>query len=222
MNKNFLKQTLLFLFFFFGLLAISAPAMNPKTPSDVIETEYFLQDLERKPSREPDVHFVPTPHKVVEIMLRLADIKEDDIVYDLGCGDGRIVIAAAKKAGARSYGFDIDPAMVEKSIENVKKHGVEHLVTIKEQDIFELDISEASVITLYLLPSLNVKLIPQLETLKPGSRIVSHDFGMTGITPDVEATVYLENGRTSRVYLWTTPLRKSEPEEEPVSPFVLR
>lgn len=168
---------------------------------------------QRKPSRKPDVHFEPTPHEVVKVMLRLADVKEDDVVYDLGCGDGRIVIAAAKEAGARAYGFDIDPVMVETSIESVKKANVEHLVTIIEKDIFELDLSGASVITLYLLPSLNVRLIPQLEKLRPGSRIVSYDFGMDGVEPDVVVTVYLENRPASKVYLWTTPLRKTQPEE---------
>lgn len=163
----------------------------------------------KQPARCPDVHFVPTPHEVVEIMLRLADIKEDDVVYDLGCGDGRIVIAAAKKAGAISYGFDIDPGMVETSIRNVRKENLEHLVTIKEADIFALDLSKASVITLYLLPELNVKLIPQLEALKPGSRIVSHSFDIEGVKPDVEATIYNVKDRVvSRVYLWTTPLRR--------------
>lgn len=166
-------------------------------------------ESERRPSRQPDIHFVPTPHEVVEIMLRLADVTKDDVVYDLGCGDGRIVIAAAKEAGVKAYGFDIDPAMVEKSIRNVKKENLEHLVTIKEADVFELDLSGASVVTLYLLPRLNVKLIPQLEKLKPGSRIVSHDFNMEGIQPDVEATVYYgEPIRSSRVYLWTTPLER--------------
>jgi len=171
-----------------------------------------LADSERKPVREPDIYLVPTPHEAVEIMLRLADVKKEDVVYDLGCGDGRIVIAAARKAGARAYGFDIDPAMVAESIENVKKQKVEHLVTIVEKDIFELDLSKATVITLYLLPSLNVRLIPQLERLRPGSRIVSHDFDMDGVQPDVEATVYLDGGGTSRVYLWTTPLKKTRPE----------
>lgn len=169
---------------------------------------------EREPAKKPDIHFVPTPHETVEIMLRLADVKKDDVVYDLGCGDGRIVIAAARKAGARAYGFDIDPAMVEEARENVSKAGLDHLVTIVEKDIFELDLSRATVVTLYLLPSLNVRLIPQLERLKPGSRIVSHDFEMEGVEPDVKATVYLKSGDRSAVYLWTTPLRKSGPAVE--------
>ncbi len=168
----------------------------------------FAENTEKKPSRRPDIHFVPTPHEVVEVMLRLADVKEDDLVYDLGCGDGRIVIAAAKKVGCKAIGYDIDPKMVEKSIENVKKNNLEHLVTIEEADVFELDLSEASVITLYLLPELNVRLIPQLEQLAPGSRIVSHDFGMAGVQPDVTARVRRENGGHSNVYLWTTPLNK--------------
>jgi SAM-dependent methyltransferase len=167
-------------------------------------------ETERRPVREPDIHFVPTPHEVVEIMLRLADVKKGDVVYDLGCGDGRIVIAAAKKAGVRAHGFDIDPAMVETSIENVKSQKVEHLVTIEEKDIFQLDLSGASVVTMYLLPELNVRLIPQLEKLKPGSRIVSHDFDMEGVQPDVVAAVHPKDGRESTVYLWTTPLRKTD------------
>ncbi len=162
------------------------------------------------PAREPDIYYVPTPDDVVEIMLRLADVKKDDLVYDLGCGDGRIVIAAAKKAGCRAVGYEIDPAMVAESLANVKKAGVEDLVTIKEADIFELDLSEASVIILYLLPELNVRLIPQLEKLKPGARIVSHDFGMAGVDPDVVAAV----GKNHRVFLWTAPLRHVEIEDE--------
>jgi SAM-dependent methyltransferase len=163
---------------------------------------------QKKPSRTPDIYFVPTPHDVVDIMLRLADVQENDIVYDLGCGDGRIVIAAAKRAGVKAFGFDIDPEMVETSRANVKKAGVENLVTILEKDIFELDLRKASVVTLYLLPELNVRLIPQLDKLKPGTRIVSHDFDMEGVTPDVEATVNRRDGSMSKVYLWTTPLKK--------------
>lgn len=162
-----------------------------------------------KQLKKPDIHFVPTPDEVVEVMLRLADVGETDVVYDLGCGDGRIVIAAARKVGARARGFDIDPVMVKKSSANVKKAKVGHLVTIEHRDIFELDLSGASVVTLYLLPELNVRLIPQLEKMKPGSRIVSHDFEMDRVIPDVEATVYRHDGGISKVYLWTTPLRKT-------------
>jgi SAM-dependent methyltransferase len=161
--------------------------------------------------RAPDVHFVATPHEVVEIMLRLADVKQTDVVYDLGCGDGRIVISAAKRAGCRAYGFDLDPEMVERSSRNVKKEKLEALVTIKQQDIFDLDLSQASVVTLYLLPELNVALIPQLDKMKPGSRIVSHNFDIEGVEPDVEATVYREGGKSNKLYLWTTPLKKPQP-----------
>ena len=165
---------------------------------------------EKKPSRKPDIHFVPTPHEVVEIMLRLADVKKDDVVMDLGCGDGRIVVAAAKKVGCKAAGFDIDPVRVKESLENVKTNKVEDLVTIEEKDIFTLDLSKASVITLYLLPSLNVKLIPQLEKMKPGCRIVSHAFDMAGVKPDVIATVSCKDGNERKVYLWTTPLKKEK------------
>lgn len=158
--------------------------------------------------KTPDVLFVATPHDVVDLMIRLADVQETDVVYDLGCGDGRIVIAAAKRAGARSRGYDIDPEMVKLSRENVKKENLEHLVTIELQDIFEVDLREASVIMLYLLPELNVRLIPQIDEMEPGSRIVSHSFDMAGVMPDIDATVNHKDGRVSKVYMWTTPLRK--------------
>ena len=137
----------------------------------------------KKPTREPDVIYVPTPQEVVDKMLEMAEIKEGDVVYDLGCGDGRIVVTAAERYGVKAVGFDINPKRIRESLENVRKHNVGHLVTIKQEDIFTLDLREADVVTLYLLPSLNVKLMPQLEKLKPGSRIVSHDFDMRGAKP---------------------------------------
>src|SRR5262249_50124363 len=152
--------------------------------------------------------FVPTPQEVVDKMLELAEVKKTDLVYDLGCGDGRIVVTAAKKYGCQAVGFDIDPERVKESKENVKKNGVEDLVTIKEADIFKQDLSKANVITLYLLPDLNVKLIPQLEKLKPGSRIVSHDFAMKGIKPKQVVKVKPKDSRERPVYLWVTPLEK--------------
>jgi ribosomal protein L11 methylase PrmA len=159
--------------------------------------------------RKPDIFFLPTPPEVVEKMLELAQVKKGDLVYDLGCGDGRIVIAAAKKYGCRAVGYDIDPNRVRESRKNVDANNVGDLVRIEQADIFTLDLSKADVITLYLLPDLNVKLIPQLEKLKPGSRIVSHDFDMKGVTPDKVVTVNSDSGSGEHtVYLWTTPLKK--------------
>jgi len=169
---------------------------------------------EAKPERTPDVIYVPTPHEVVAKMLELAKVGKDDLVYDLGCGDGRIVVTAAKKCGCKAIGYDIDPKRIAEAKANVEKNEVGDLVKIEQKDIFELDLSKANVITLYLLPSLNVKLIPQLEKLKPGSRIVSHDFDMRGVEPDRKIDVSSKNGGgTHTVYLWTTPLKKTKSSE---------
>ena len=164
---------------------------------------------EGKKLRAPDVVFVPTPQEVVDKMLELAEVKKTDVLYDLGCGDGRIVVTAAKKYGCKATGYDIDPERIKESLENVEKNNVGSLVEIKQEDIFELDLSKADVITLYLLPRLNVKLIPQLEKLRTGSRIVSHDFRMKGVKPDkvVRVTSKDDNGKHS-IYLWTAPLKK--------------
>jgi len=159
-----------------------------------------------------DVVFVATPQDVVDKMLQLAEVKKDDLLYDLGCGDGRIVITAAKRYGCRAVGFDLDPRRVEESLENVQKNNVGHLVKIEQKDIFTLDLSKANVITLFLLSRLNVKLIPQLEKLKPGSRIVSHTFGMEGVKPDQVVRLNSRVDKTEHtIYLWTTPLKKENP-----------
>lgn len=166
---------------------------------------------ELKEIRSPDILFVPTPQEVVDKMLELAEVKKNDLVYDLGCGDGRIVVTAAKKYGCRGVGYDIDPQRVIESMENVKNNNVQKLVHIEQKDIFTLDLSKASVITLYLLSSLNVKLIPQLEKLKPGTRIVSHDFDMQGIvTPDKTITVPSDSYNQHTIYLWIAPLKKND------------
>lgn len=169
-----------------------------------------------KPSRKPDVVFVPTPQKVVDKMLELAEVKKDDLIYDLGCGDGRIVVTAAKKFGCHAVGYDISPKRVKESLENVKKNNVGDLVRIEQQDIFTLDLRKANVITLYLLPSLNVKLIPQLEKLKPGSRIVSHDFDMKGVKPDKVVNIPDEKDDYGdhTIYLWTIPLKKEKANDK--------
>ena len=151
--------------------------------------------------RTPDVIFVPTPHEVVEDMLRLVDVKKGDVLYDLGSGDGRIPIAAAKMYGVRAVGIDIDPARIAEAQDNARKAGVTHLVEFRQADLFLSDFREATVVTLYLLPELNVKLRPRLwAELKPGTRIVSHQFDMG----DWKAEKKLESsGRV--IYFWTIP-----------------
>jgi SAM-dependent methyltransferase len=166
------------------------------------------------PVKQPDVIYVPTPQPAVDRMLELAKIEKGDLLYDLGCGDGRIVVTAAKRYGIKAIGYDIDPERIKESRENVRTNGVEHLVTIKQEDIFTLDLREANVVTLYLLPQLNVRLMPQLRQLKPGSRIVSHDFDMRGAEPNEVAKVMVayEDGDTVEhtIYKWIVPWREQK------------
>ena len=174
-------------------------------------------NVEGRIYRALDVVFIPTPQDVVDKMLELVEVKKDDLLYDLGCGDGRIVVTAAKKYGCRAIGYDLDPDRVKESMENVENNDVGHLVGIEQKDIFTLDLSEADVITLYLLPSLNVRLIPQLEKLKPGSRIVSHDFDMEGVKPDKVVKLTSSNDQAEhKIYLWTTPLKREQESPAPL------
>jgi SAM-dependent methyltransferase len=163
-----------------------------------------------KEFREPDSVYVGTPYDVVAKMLNMAGVKKDDVIYDLGCGDGRIVVLAARRFGCRGAGYDIDPQRVKESLENVARNGVGSLVKIEQEDIFTLDLSGASVITLYLLPDMNLRLVPQLEKLKPGSRIVTQDYGIGGYEPD-QSIYFLSNEDNAHhtVMLYTTPLKKS-------------
>jgi SAM-dependent methyltransferase len=132
-----------------------------------------------QPKHEPDVPYLPTTEEAVKSMLKLADVKSSDIVYDLGCGDGRIVIAAAKEYGAHGVGIDINPVRIADAKENAKKAVVENLARFEENDLFDADIHEATVVTLFLLNSVNEKLRPKLlKDLKPGTRVVSNTFGM--------------------------------------------
>jgi 2-polyprenyl-3-methyl-5-hydroxy-6-metoxy-1,4-benzoquinol methylase len=148
--------------------------------------------------RQPDVIYVPTRQSVVDAMLKVANVKAGDVVYDLGCGDGRIPVSAAK-LGARAVCIDIDPRRTAEANENVKKNNVADRVRVLNQDLFTTDISEATVVSLYLLPSLNLKLRPTLwRTLKPGTRIVSHDFDMGDWKPEQTLNV---DGAT--IYYWT-------------------
>lgn len=160
------------------------------------------------PVREPDVVFVPTPQEVVEEMLRLAAVRKGDVLYDLGSGDGRIPVTAARLYGIRAVGIDIDPARIAEARENARRGGVAKLVEFRLGDLFKMDFREASVVTLYLLPELNLKLRPRLlAELKPGTRIVSHQFDMGDWPPERKVEL---NGRT--IYLWTVPPRKGRLE----------
>lgn len=152
-------------------------------------------------ARSPDVHFVPTPHEVVAAMLKVAKVRKSDVLYDLGSGDGRIVIAAAKTRGTRGTGIDLDPVRIEESKAAARKAGVTSRVEFRQADLFETDLRDASVVTLYLLPTLNVRLRPKLYSeLKPGSRVVSHAFEMGDWKPDSTFMV-----GTSAVYYWVIP-----------------
>jgi SAM-dependent methyltransferase len=172
----------------------------------------FLAGQSAPPQRRPDVPYVPTTDEAVAGMLSLADIKPSDVVYDLGCGDGRIVIAAAKMFGARGVGVDIDPARIREANENAKKAGVEKLVRFEEKDLFQADIHDANVVMLFLLNSVNLKLRPKLlQELKPGTRIVSNTFDMGDWKPDKEASVRPTDDDASslsrHLYLWIVPER---------------
>ncbi len=178
------------------LFATAAAAQNPQ------------------PRREPDVPFVPTTEEAVAAMLKLADVKKSDIVYDLGCGDGRIVIAAAKIYGAHAVGIDINPVRLAEANENLKKAGPEvaKLVRFEENDLFQADIHEATVVTLFLLSSVNLKLRPKLlADLKPGTRVVSNTFDMGDWKPEKEFTVGNpdeESYLSHHLFLWIIPARK--------------
>jgi tRNA G37 N-methylase Trm5 len=157
--------------------------------------------------RTLDVPFVPTNEKVVAEMLKVANVKKDDILYDLGSGDGRIVITAAKKFGTRGTGIDIDPKRVEEAKENAEKAGVTDRVKFIEGDIFEASIKDATVVTLYLLPAVNLRLRPKLlSELKPGTRVVSHNYDMGDWKPQKTIKVNTPNGEHT-VYYWVVPGR---------------
>jgi precorrin-6B methylase 2 len=156
----------------------------------------------RKELRAPDVIFVPTPHEVVDAMLKVAKVGKDDVLYDLGSGDGRIPITAAQKYGiARGIGIDINPQRIKEANENLRKARVGDRVRFINADLFESNLSDATVITLYLLPELNLKLLPKLlKEAKPGTRIVSHAFDMGTWKPEQSLDV---EGR--KVFFWTIP-----------------
>lgn len=182
------------------LFAIAGDAKKPAAKE--------VPDKKERP-RAPDAIFVPTPHDVVDKMLEIAGVKKADLVADLGCGDGRIVVAAAKKYGCRAVGYDLDPQCVKLANELVGKEKVENLVRIEQKDIFTLDLRQVDVVALYLPPRLNAKLLPQLEKLKPGARIASHQFPIPGVRPErVVRYRSTEDGAEHTLYLWTVPLKR--------------
>jgi hypothetical protein len=185
---------------------------KPQSPG-VAPARRIVQPADSVPAanREPDCVFIPSPPKVVDAMLKLANVQPGEILFDLGSGDGRICIAAAKQSRARAYGYEIDASLVKKALVNVKKNKVQHLVTIERRDIFKLDLSGADVVTMWLLPELNLKLIPQLEKMKRGARIVSVDFDLLGVVkPDKVVQVEVTRERRPEIFLWKTPLKKNE------------
>ena len=168
------------------------------------------------PARRPDVPYVPTTEAAVQEMLKLAGVTKSDTVYDLGCGDGRIVIAAAKTFGAKGVGIDINPDRIKEAKENARKAGLDNAVRFEENDLFQADIHNATVVTLFLLPEVNLKLRPKLfHDLKPGTRVVSNTFTMGDWKPDKEVTVGNSaggeySGLSQKLYLWTVPQREQK------------
>jgi Methyltransferase domain len=174
-------------------IAQTAPTEGTSTPSSA-------QPVQR------DVPYVPTPTPVVNEMLRLANVKKNDVLYDLGSGDGRIVITAAQKFGTRGVGIDIDPQRIQEAKQNAQKAGVTDLVQFRQQNLFDTDFSKATVVTLYLLPDVNLKLRPRLlSQLRPGTRVVSHAFDMGDWKPQKVVNVA---GQT--IYYWTVPQKASK------------
>jgi uncharacterized protein (TIGR03000 family) len=172
------------------------------------EVEAEEPEPAKKTTRKLDVEFVPTPPEVVDKMLQMARIKASDVVYDLGCGDGRIVIEAANKYDCKAVGFDLDDKRVREAKAKVMAAALEAQVTIEKKDLFDVDLKPASVVMLYLRADLNDKLVPRLQQLKPGSRIVSHNFEIKGYLPKETATVKVKGESDHKVYLWEAPLKK--------------
>lgn len=198
------SRTFIFCLFLCSFLVVGCTQEETSTPSEdapSVESTTPSASSDSTADLEADVPFVESPQPVVDKMLELADVNDQDMVYDLGSGDGRIVITAAQNYGARGTGIEIKPDLVEKARKNAEEAGVSDRVTFRQGDLFEADISEASVVTLYLLPSVNTELRPKLfRELEPGTRVVSHDFDMDEWEPD---TTWESDGET--IYRWTIP-----------------
>mgnify|MGYP006424408507 CR=1 FL=1 len=184
------------------LIAALAGCAEPSEPaSEDASTAEMQQEVIDPDTLDLEVPYVPTPLRVVDRMLALAEVSSDDVVYDLGSGDGRIVIAAAERYGARGVGVEIDSALVARARQNAEEAGVADRVTFQQGDLFEIDLSPATAVTLYLLPSANLKLRPKLlRELAPGTPVVSHDFDMNEWTPEQTVRV-----ASSTIYVWRVP-----------------
>ena len=193
------------LYFVPAIVALSlavSPLAGAEQQAPVSErTLQIAQAQEKETARRPDVPYVPTTPEVVSQMLKLAAVKKDDVLYDLGCGDGRIVITAVQKYGASGVGIDIDPQRIKEANENARQAGVTDKVKFIQGDLFDADLSKATVVTLYLLPDVNMRLRPKLlSELKPGTRVVSHNYHMGDWQPQEQLTL-----GNHTVYLWTVP-----------------
>ena len=197
-EENKMHRLLLFL----GIALISFAALANLDVKERSATAP-LHAGEHDPDAPHLAPFVPTPPEVVDRMLELAEVARGDVVYDLGSGDGRIVVSAATKYGAKSVGFEIDPVLVKESRQTIKEAGLEHLAEIREQDIRTIDFSPATVVTMYLYPGANLRLRPELmRQLRPGSRVVSHQFAMGNWQPERVERVKDVSGLTRTIYLW--------------------
>jgi SAM-dependent methyltransferase len=191
------------------LLALAAPLATPSV-AQTPDTTTSLPFVTTTDTVDSDVPYVPTSPEVVERMLEVANVSSEDVVYDLGSGDGRFPITAAKRYGARGVGVEIDPKLVRESRANAREAGVTDLVEFRQGDMFEADLSDATVVTLYLFPEINIRLRPKLfAELDPGDRVVSHDFDMDEWEPD-----RVINMGNDTIYFWTIPEENPEWLEE--------
>ena len=184
----------------------SAPPSTALTPSPSPSPSEKITTVEIAPP-SLDVPYVPTPHEVVARMLAMANVNRNDVLYDLGSGDGRILITAAQRYGARGIGYEIDPKRLQEANENARQAGVLDRVRFIKQDLFDADLSEATVVTLYLLPEVNLKLRPKLlRELKPGTRIVSHNYGMGDWDPTKTERLNTAKGE-HLIFYWVVPAK---------------
>ena len=197
------------LFLFAGLLGLLSSVGSFDSRSWLPPSQALAQAARDSDEGKKIVPYVPTPQEVVERMLELAGVKKGDVVYDLGSGDSRIVVTAAKKYGVKAIGFEIDPERIKESHENIKKAGVGNLVEIRQQDIRTVDLSQASVLTMYLLPEVNLMIRPNIwKQMKPGSRVVSHDFDMGDWKPLKTESIKDSSSWDHTLYLWHVEANK--------------